>query len=228
MALVFIADPELAASIAADPICRSEAHELLHVGTSDQVLALAARRRPDLVILPETLPGGVPGPQCARTLRDQVGRHGTLIALVARQPSPAVMHQAAAAGCDRVLQAPASRDAVYQALKTVVPARTKQVRVPLDVLVEVSPGRQTATARDLSRHGMRLDLPDHLSAGARMDLTLQLPRFPTRFRVEAVVAWCRPTSDGTAVAGVRFENVGRLERQIIDAFIMTSRTALRV
>jgi DNA-binding response OmpR family regulator len=222
VAYLLIADPELAAQLAADPICRWEGHEVVLVPAADELLSLAARRRPDLVILPDALPER-PGLACARALRDRVGQR-TLIALTARELSPALVREAVAAGCDKVVPAPLSREGVDELLKLVVPARTQDVRVPVEMGVEVHPGRRAATARNLSRHGMRLDLAAPLAPGERLALTVVLPPVPTRVRLEAVVVWSRPTAEGQATAGVRFEKLGRLERETIDAFIVSART----
>jgi DNA-binding response OmpR family regulator len=227
VALVFLADAELAAAFASDPVCRSERHEILLAPTGAQLLALASRQRPNLVLVPDTL-SDMPALQCCRKMRQLVGPSGTLIVLITRQTSPDLAMKASVAGCDRVVQMPVSRDVFYELLKTVVPAAHKgQVRVAFEGPIELGDGR-TAQAHNISQTGMRLDLHAPLPPGARLKLTVRLPRIGNPVQLEAVVVWSRPKADGVSATGVRFVNVSRFDQQVLNVFVMTAKRVLQL
>jgi CheY-like chemotaxis protein len=227
VALILIADQELAALAAADRVGTSGQHEVAVAASGEQLLVLAGRRRPHLVVLPLALPD-MPAERCCRRLRALPGLRGTTVVVTARQPTPELTRRCLAAGCDRLVEAPVSREAFYGLLKGVVPGRTQSTRVALDAAVRLDDGR-VVRARNISRSGMRLDLDAPLPPGTPLRIELQLPRFQSPLRLTAFVVWSRQEpGGGPAATGVRFTNVDALDQRILDMFIMTAKTALQL
>jgi hypothetical protein len=104
-----------------------------------------------------------------------------------------------------------------QALRDLLRSKGKQrqaIRLPVDLALTCQakgPGTPPLTGRtgDMSRGGLLLCLPQVVSAGTELALTLRLPRGP--LTVEGTIAWVEPperrTPGGSIRHGLRFSGL---------------------
>lgn len=91
----------------------------------------------------------------------------------------------------------------------VEPNRRKYLRlaVPLKVLYrkqEETKQDRSANSIDLSAEGVRLNLPDRLHPGDRLELRLELPKASNPVHVVGEVVWANEAKEGGFDTGIRF------------------------
>ena len=184
--------------------------EIVVASTGDEATALFRREKPALAVLDAELPG-VSGYQVARAIKDATPACKVVL-VTGKRLTAEQMKKVADSGCDEVLIAPMTADELFDvvAIQLGVPRRGAE-RYTVAVAIDDKP--TTARVTNLSIDGARLIVPEPVSEGQPISITVSPDRAsPVRIKARAVWAQRR---DGQTVVGAAFEDLDERGREVL-------------
>lgn len=182
--------------------------DLLIAAGGEEAFQLAEKEQPQLAILDAEL-SSISGYEATQKIK-VVSPECRVVLVMGRRITTDQMRKVSDSGCDEVLIAPMSADELYDvvAIQLGLPRRGSE-RYSIDLAVVTSDGARSVDGRvtNLSVDGARLVLPEALSDGAKLTLTITPDNSEEDpLQVEAHVVWAQSHQKDTVI-GASFDHI---------------------
>ena len=196
---------------------------VITAANATQALEIARTELPEVVVADMHLPD-MDGDALCKEIRADARLQNTHVILILGSDAGEDRERAVRAGADDILTKPLDQRSLVLCVNRFL--RTPMVRAlpraPLEGAVSVRVGDEDveATARNISRAGIHLDLDRNLSPGTEVHLAFQLPEICSALSATAKAVWDGPgETRGRYGVGLRFLSLDRSSAQQIERYV---------
>ncbi len=197
--------------------------QVITAANASQALEIARIELPDVVVADMQLPD-MGGDALCKEIRADARLQDTPVILILGRDAGEDRERAVRAGADDILTKPLDQRSLVLSVNRFL--RTPVVRAfpraPLEGAVSVRVGEENveATARNISRAGIHLDLDRNLAPGTEVHLAFQLPEICSALSATAKAVWDVPgEASGRYGVGLRFLSLDRNSAQQIEEYV---------
>jgi DNA-binding response OmpR family regulator len=190
--------------------------------SAEQAFAIAAERRPTVVIADMHLPD-MDGPTLCQTFKSDPAYGSPRVVLLARAGSPGDHAAAVRAGADEALFKPLERETLIATVRRLTefdsPRGLPRASVERPIEINARGLRITGRLRNVSRGGLFIDAPLRLRKTEEIGVQFSLDEEAPIVAPTAQVVWIQPNDTGPDGVGLRFLEIdpGTIDR--LDHFV---------
>jgi len=173
--------------------------QILVAKTADEALETFKREEPPLVVLDAETEGFT----VAKQIKAQ-NKSARVILVAGKRLSGDQMREVSASGCDELLIAPMTADELHDVIAIQLDV-ARPGNEEFAVAVQIAGRKVEATVSNLSIDGVRVVVPETVTEGQIIDITIT-PDGGTAISIKGTAVWAQPR-DGKSVVGVAFTSL---------------------